>query len=216
MEETKRRRFIIRAVLEGEVDVQDAPQPTRVPIYEWDFTDSLIDKKQSQEAKISNSVVMTENGLSFTSGTCCCLLGDNVFAPGHTLEIDIASMEYNLSGHGRLVMFNDTATPLVTSNVGNGFILRNVSPPAWAFYKGAWSSSFSTDKELFSGKTLVMKYYQDGTDYKTDVYCDSTLIASYSSGPWNLTANQSVQIGSGGNAYKNMVISGVRIYEGVE
>lgn len=27
MEETKRRRFIIRAVLEGEVDVQDAPQP---------------------------------------------------------------------------------------------------------------------------------------------------------------------------------------------
>ena len=27
MEETKRRRFIIRAVLEGEVDVQDAPTP---------------------------------------------------------------------------------------------------------------------------------------------------------------------------------------------
>ena len=27
MEETKRRRFIIRAVLEGEVDVSDAPQP---------------------------------------------------------------------------------------------------------------------------------------------------------------------------------------------
>lgn len=28
MEETKRRRFIIRALLEGEVDVQDAPQPS--------------------------------------------------------------------------------------------------------------------------------------------------------------------------------------------
>lgn len=31
MEETKRRRFIIRAVLEGEVDVQDAPVP------QWDY-----------------------------------------------------------------------------------------------------------------------------------------------------------------------------------
>ena len=30
MEETKRRRFIIRAVLEGEVDVQDAPQPSNL------------------------------------------------------------------------------------------------------------------------------------------------------------------------------------------
>lgn len=32
MEETKRRRFIIRAVLEGEVDVQDAPQPEWIEI----------------------------------------------------------------------------------------------------------------------------------------------------------------------------------------
>ena len=37
MEETKRRRFIIRAVLEGEVDVQDTPAP--VPHY---VTDGLI------------------------------------------------------------------------------------------------------------------------------------------------------------------------------
>lgn len=37
MEETKRRRFIIRAVLEGEVDVQDAPP---VPEYPKSLTDT--------------------------------------------------------------------------------------------------------------------------------------------------------------------------------
>lgn len=184
-------------------------------LYSWDFTQSLTDTKQGQVATISTGVTQSSAGLTFTGSNGCCLLG-NVFPPGRTLEVDIASMTYNLSGHGRLVMFGDTSTSSVTANVGNGFILRNVSPPAWAFYKGAWSASYSTDKELFSGKKLILKYYQDGSQYKTDVYCDSTLIASYSNGgKWNTTTNQPVQIGSGQNAYKNMVITGIRIKEGV-
>lgn len=45
MEETKRRRFIIRAVLEGEVDVQEQPQPvpqyvTSGLIHRWDAIDN--------------------------------------------------------------------------------------------------------------------------------------------------------------------------------
>ena len=43
MEETKRRRFIIRAVLEGEVDVQDAPTPPQPSWdFEWDCSEGVI------------------------------------------------------------------------------------------------------------------------------------------------------------------------------
>lgn len=190
----------------------------RPSLYNWDFTQSLTDTVQGQVAVLAGGVTQSSAGLTFTGSDACCLFGADVFPINRTLEVDFASMSYNLSNHGRLIMFADTSSPSATGNVGNGFILKSATTPYWAFYKGGWSGNYGTDRELFSGKTLVMKYYlsSDDNKYHTDVYCNSDLVASYSStGKWNSSVNP-VQIGSNGNTYKNMVVTGARIYEGVD
>jgi len=215
MEETKRRRFIIRAVLEGEVDVQEEPQPTRIPIYEWDFTESLLDKKQAQEATIAGSgISRTSEGLVMNGANGGCLLGANVFKPGSTLEVDFASMSRGGTQHGRLIMFDNNSDPQASSAPTAGFIFRS-NPAGWACFKRAWSATMNSDSSLFSGKTLVFKYYQDDDGYHSDIYCNDTLVGQYTdSSPWNTYGKFPVTIGcAGGQSYYDCVITAARIYE---
>lgn len=184
-------------------------------IYDWDFTQSLVDSVGGVTAQTAN-VTQDSEGIHMTSANSVVLLGD-VFAPGHTMKIDFASTSASLGGqHGRLVMFQDTSSPTTSTNVGNGFIYRSTG--AWAFYKLSWSSASNvTDADAFNGHTLIMKYYlgEDST-YHTDVYCDSNLVLQYSdSSKWNTTGINPVQLGSSSNAFRNAVITRIRIYEGV-
>lgn len=183
-------------------------------LHNWDFTQSLTDSVGGVTAQIAN-VTQESDGLHMSATNSVILLGD-VFPINRTLEIYFASTSASLSGqHGRLVMFADTSSPSTSTNVGNGFIYRNTGK--WAVYKGGWSDSTETNADIFSGKKLVMKYYLgNDSKYHTDVYVDSTLIMSYSSTTkWNTTGIDPVQLGSSGNAFKNAVISGIKIYEGV-
>ena len=73
MEETKRRRFIIRAVLEGEVDVQEAPQPGGSDMNHWTdgvaYTD--LDIVENEYVKSNNGRFAPYNGWSRTGFVYC-------------------------------------------------------------------------------------------------------------------------------------------------
>jgi len=184
-------------------------------IHSWDFTQSLEDMVGDSDAVLKNAT-RDSSGLHLSAATACCFLGSDVYPVGSCVEVDFASTSANLgTNHGRLMMINDIAQPTIDSPaVGNGFIYRNTGK--WSFYRGGWTpDSLETDPDVFSGKTLKMKYYQSSVDnkYYTDVYADDTLVASNGGGnsKWNKYCNP-LYIGSTGNSFNEAVITAVRIY----
>lgn len=192
-------------------------RPGGPALYDWDFTQSLVDSVGSVEAQISSQATRDSSGLHFEQGNACCVLG-NVFPPGRTMEIDVASMEKTYtSGHGAFIMFNDSSSASPSGSCNQGVIFRNTN--VWAIYKGGWQEGTHTDPEAFSGKTVTVKYYLDNGTYYTDLYMDGNLYERFTSSTrWNNTAGNggTVQIGNNNNTAYTILITGIRIYEGVE
>lgn len=183
----------------------------------WDFTQSLVDSVGGVEAQISTKASQDSSGLHLNNTQSVCLLGTNVFPPNSVVEVTFVSTTAGTftAQHGRLLMISDIASPVLSTNAGNGFIYRSTG--RWAVYKGSWMDSETTDADVFNGKKLTMKYYYSSADakYHTDVYADDTLIIAYSnSTKWNTNADaNNLYIGSVGQAYYSAVISDVKIYD---
>ena len=96
MEETKRRRFIIRAVLEGEVDVQEEPQPepSQEEVFGTFTTGKTIGKSMTTEAVVPQYGTYVQN--SNYSRAC-------IFAPienrNYTLTVTDSKL-YSVSVYG--------------------------------------------------------------------------------------------------------------------
>lgn len=185
----------------------------------WDFTQSMIDSVGGVEATKTSYTTQDSNGLHLTQATSGCLLGANVFPVGSVVEVTFSSTEasFAASSHGRLMMINSIANPTITSTEPQtGFIYR--SSGAWAFYKGGWSSASAvTDKDVFSGKKLIMKYYYSEADskYHTDVYANDSLVLAYvSNTKWNTNENSdNLYIGSRTQSFFGATITTVKIYD---
>lgn len=184
-------------------------------LYNWDLKTSLIDIVNSKVASVSGAATFIEGvGVVFSGATGrLTLQSSNVgglLKKGQTYEIDVAIMDKAFSNtHGRFIMVNESG----------GFCWRN-NTSQWEVYDktaSKWLSytQTSNDYNAFNNKTLKMII----TTYDhMDIYADDTLVYSGKS-LLHIDTHYAFYIGqaTGGTttpqAYYNLTITGVRIYE---
>lgn len=176
-------------------------------LYNWDFTNSLVDTVSGAEATLtaygSSIPTQTENGIEFTTNGCISVEG--VVTTNRTIEVDFGSMEKSTGGHGRVLMMGVAGD--------QGIIYRSTNE--WNSYiKGAWgtASALSSDSGFLSGKTLKLVIDNDGS---WDSFVDDIAFVSNTQLP-GYELPMRLEIGSNnGQTYYNMTVTGLRIYEGV-
>lgn len=189
---------------------------TKTLIHSWDFKTGLTDSVGSLSATLSNGATQGSTGVTIGGSTQCINI-PVPFKVNHTYEIDVASMSKAFSsGHGRLLMIDGS----------QGFIAQNGS--SWKVYStvsGAWSQSGASSLTDLSGKTVrivagntFVQKDSSGT-YNISpisVYIDGVLfLKTWNS--WKNSANtQYMKIGYTSASFYNCVITGFRIYEGVD
>lgn len=197
-------------------------------LYNWDFTQSLIDTKSGREAILrgtNTAPTRTSNGLVFDAATQNADLG-SLDVAGKTIEIDVASFQFagDTAQHIRFVM-----SPPDAAHGGYGALIYQASTGWKAYGKNAsatgnmWSDNYSglggdtsTIRNIFSGKTVKLVFASDsnsvelflndeskGTINSIDISAFSGLVIG---GGYNAWA-----VGSGDQCY-NMTITGVRVY----
>ena len=202
------------------VTVTAAP---RVYLYNWDFTESLIDSVSSAEAVTAAADGVSlptrdSSGLSFNAATQRVYLG-TINMPGKTIEVDVANFEFkgSTSHHIRFIM---NAQYTTTTGYGLGSLIwRSSTNIGWTSYGWSsetgtgrtWSSSLwnndlagSTSAVLnaFSGKTVKVVYNADG--HTQSLYVDDvlkgTLTDVYFNNPSSPSTHRSNKIYIGGIA----------------
>ena len=189
---------------------------TKTLIHSWDFKTGLTDSVGSLSATLSNGATQGSTGVSISGSTQCISIPVE-FKVNRTYEIDVASISKAFSsGHGRLFMIDGS----------QGFIAQNGS--SWKIYStlsGAWSQSGASSLTDLSGKTVsivagntFVQKDSSGT-YNVSpisVYIDGVLfLKTWNS--WKNSANLNyMKIGYTSASFYNSVISGFRIYDGVD
>lgn len=125
MEETKRRRFIIRAVLEGEVDVQEAPQP------EWTEIASLSSEDLTNGG-LSNNYGSLTPYIDPTRRDRVSLMPFNDISEyvGYTMKV-----EYEFTGTPDVYFGVNTYNQTAMTAVGNHFTIRGSDSQAHGWYE---------------------------------------------------------------------------------
>lgn len=202
------------------VTVTAAP---RVYLYNWDFTQSLVDSVSSVEAVVAASEgtdppSRSSSGLSFNAATQRAYLGQ-INMPGKTIEIDVANFDFkgSTAHHVRFLM-NAQYTTGTSYGLG-ALIWRCSTNVGWTSYgwSGAtgtsrtWSSSLwnsnlagssSSVLNAFNGKTVKVVYGSDG--HTQSLYLDDvlqgTLTDVYFNNPSDQATHRSNKIYLGGIA----------------
>lgn len=180
-------------------------------IYNWDFTQSLIDSKQGTVAVLGGSATQDSNGLHIPNATSFLDLGTGILASNQSYEIDIADMDVSswTSGHGRVfIWYQSTGQGLVYHSTGT-----------WAVYAGSWKDASPTvsDKEYFKNSTLKIKVEPSTSESKVTIYKDGVEVFSVTDVNSNVITNSShVYLGGGGGISAfSMTITGFRVYSEV-
>lgn len=189
------------------------------PIYDWDFTKSMTDSKQSAVATTNPTntpVTRDENGLYFSAAWQYLDCGA-IYDVNRTYEVDVKGFNpQSTSNHMRLLMYG-TFTNI--NNPGTGFLIfRNGN--GWSAYNGEWGNVYgnlTTRGSLGTNFTIKVTVASDGT---TDLYIDGTHIGAQSIKANGTTGTSHVGIGtnaqaSAGGTFYNAYVTGFRVYEGV-
>ena len=180
-------------------------------IINYDFTKSLVDKKQGLTAVLGGGLTRDANGLSFTGVSQYAELG-SIVQRNRTFEIDITTWNMQVdatSSNIRVVMVGENASS------GNGLLIFRHGY-GWASYISSWSDIYGTlnDKNAFANSTIKIQVGSDGsiTLYLNEILVGTstkTVADSVQGMFFGTTANE----GMGGNM-SNAVITGLRVYEG--
>lgn len=178
-------------------------------LYNWDLTSSLTDSIRGATATLGGSATQDENGLTISGVNGSCYFGSDLFSPGRSFEVDVASADYKNSGkHGFCIM---TGTSGVNGNGNEGLTYTNGGK--WRIYAGSsWHTEdeIITDKDAIAGKTI--RFVSGGTN-SLAVYFDSFKLGEVTLSKAHTTT---LQIGSSGTSYYNLVVTAVRVYGEVE
>ena len=159
MEETKRRRFIIRAVLEGEVEVADNPQPA-VNIFEG--KDILFDKYVS----VSNGTVGNSSTGEFTTD----MLSISDIAPSYLVVEFVGA---SVSQYAYRVAFYDSDQSFISCVYDDYPFMSVVVPATAVFIRLGGKYSGMTDIEVYEGGQGLNDYTM-GEYWSPD---DGTIVA---------------------------------------
>lgn len=179
-------------------------KPPETDLYRWDFTKSLIDEVQGVEAILTNAS-RDNNGVYLnTNNSCCKFLTEDISTDNksYTIEIEIGESNAGFSGgyNGRFLMFT----------YDKGYIYRGATN-RWAFYSknGAWVDASWSDrgqKNIFNNSIIKAILYNG----KCEIYKNDNLVQTFTN-VVNVLFNS---IGStNGNAFYNITIKSIRIYE---
>lgn len=166
-----------------------------VLLYKWDLTKSLTDEVGGFAVTITNAT-QDENGVHLTGANNYIRI-PSINVACTTVEVDISSMDCQKIGSNcRLLLYNQTS--------GHGLVYR--STRYWGIYTSTWQMTTNNDANYFSGHTLKVVF--DEYQYPK-IYRDNTLML-IGSARWSLLGD----IGSTGNGFYNMDVTGIRIYKG--
>lgn len=180
---------------------------TRTRLHDWDFTKSLTDTIGGLTGTIIGNGTQTADGITITDGASGVNFGQ-IQLTGRTIEIDVApasNMTAN-SSNGRLLCFSGA------DGEGNqhGIVWRGANK-YWSSYFGAWQASFSDDPNFFSGKTLAASI---NADKKVSIYINGEYLMT-TSGTVTFNNRGYLAIGSVGTAARGIIVTAMRIYDGV-
>lgn len=185
-------------------------------LYNWDFTQSLTDSKSGNLATLNGNASRDGSGIHLTSSAPDFVtFGTNIYGADRTYELDITSLSMSQTNNfARILM-------LKNGTYNNcGFLFCGQATRGYSIYNGngwSWISSTDTDLTKIQGKTL--KIYIDSSKY-WHVYIDGTLIiestAVVNGAAGTDTSNNAITLGSSAtnSLDYNMVITGLRVYEG--
>ena len=185
-------------------------------LYNWDFTDSLVDSVQGVTAVLGkitgDNPTQDSSGVHITSNNQYIHLGD-VYEQGTTIEVDFGTMDRQGTANSRVLMVGTVAT----GGLGTGFIYR--SNNTWNWYaSGSWDTAISstTNANVFSNSTLKAVFDNDG---HMAVYNGDVLLGT-STRAFLETDGTTVELGANSGtgtytSYYNMTVKAVRIYKEV-
>ena len=186
------------------------------PLYNWDFTSSLVDTVSGFVAT-TNKGTLDENGITFSeSGTYIAF--NQAFSKNRTYEIDVKEIRKQDNTYGRLFMID---TDAFTAQGGAGLVLTGAKKHGdYLYYNGAWQEKILTDNDDLYGEYFdnsTVGFYFDEYGYLF-VYKDGQLIGQ-SLSTFNNADGQNVYIGSTSTSYSSddlemATFTGFRIYEG--
>lgn len=189
-------------------------------IYNWDFTNSLIDTVNGTEFAIFGGATQGQNGITFSNSNQFGKVLTPINMNNKTLELDVASFDASSQDTDISVIMNTNFSnpyyntgALRWSNSNNywGCYLEN-DGRTWRYWS-KWADGL--DKTFFSGKTIKIKYEDNnritlfvndeiiGTLQDSHTYFKETGL--FIGGFDNANAD--------GNYFYNAVITGLRIYD---
>ncbi len=187
-------------------------------LYNWDFTQSLVDAVEGVEAQ--TNATHDSNGVALSAENTYIKLTPNGKQDFHNkiFDIDVASCSLK-SVPTHLRMFGIATKDANTAANAMVFIWRCNTVKGWTWYAGTWGDTqlSTTDYPLnfFSGKTVRLEFDSNGyvtLSYATIGSSNFTKIVTfakpctYENGNW--------VIGSSENSKMNgFVFSGVRVYQ---
>ena len=162
---------------------------------DFDFTQSLNDSVRGITATLS-SATRDADGLHFPSSSAYVTINDlfSFIKTNHNrFEVDMGNGSLiNTSSNNRFFMWSSTT----------GLIYRG--DKGWSVYNGSWTSSFSSDKDLFNNSTLTIETLNN----QVKIYKNETLLFTTGKGSNQLT----FQFGASGSSCANLNIKALRVY----
>lgn len=192
------------------------------PLYDWDFTQSLVDSVSSMTAVTKGGASRDTDGVKFTgSSQCVVLTNEKVTIANRTVIIDLPSAELVASGsnHARLFSSSNNSDGNTTSSTACFVYQYN---QGWNVYTGsAWGTklnnttypmTFFNNKrlKLYIGEDMkvTVSYANMGSDEFTEI---GTFAAAWGS---SYSSGYLVLGGYNQNYIAPITISRVKIYEG--
>ena len=184
-------------------------------IYDWDFTNGLVDSIGGLSVTLANGATRDSNGITISDASQYAVFPIS-YAAHMTYELDIASANKGFSGtHGRLLMVSQS----------EGFIANGGN--TWqAYLNGMWSGSFgSLSNVSLNNKTLRIESKQqiptllNGTSkmiLPMTISLDNVEWAKTPNGQIPNSSNRIMIGSSGAQSFYNLVVTGFRVYNGVD
>ena len=181
------------------------------PLYDWDFTQSLTDSKQSAVATLGTGITQSSSGLTFdsTSAGQFANLADIGAYGETTIEVDFSAITHGGSGNSTYLTFYSTSSDY------RRWVSWNNNDSVWRFrnFGGSWAAFTGdsvTDFNQFIGHTMKIQIDPLVT-YSVKMYCDNTLVGSATMDTHGVQNSTIIKL-SGTNG---TIITGCRIYEGL-
>lgn len=176
-------------------------------LYNWDFTQSLVDTVSGSTISLNGNASQGSEGLTIPDASSFARIPRGVVASGRIVELDIASTNAKFG--------NVLGRFLMTNGSDKGVIYRYNT--TWnVFTAGGWSDNTAfqenlSSKNAFSGTLFTVSFVNSNPK----LYKDGVLMGTSTTANSSADFNNVASIGSSQNAFYEATITAMRVYAGV-